>query len=207
MILLKPYRELSVMGVVPKTEDVSDEYVCSSSSVDMDNEEAPLDLRVNCTGRVSPARDSGTESDDTEEKLMLQECGDIKPFKKSLIKRFDKEQNNYLHQLLSRQRTDLQHPSLCEYGRRKSVYPPTTGSLPPSPADSGVSDVDSSSSGHTSTDELKARLQPAIHSTVGTLFSRHPLSWSSPSHHGHRPPNHMSQQFYQPFATSESGPL
>lgn len=35
-----------------------------------------------------------------------------------------------------------------------------SGSLPPSPADSGVSDVDSSSSGHTSTDELKARLQP-----------------------------------------------
>ncbi|XP_060842991.1 ecdysone-induced protein 74EF isoform X2 [Rhopalosiphum padi] len=35
------------------------------------------------------------------------------------------------------------------------------GSLPPSPADSGVSDVDSSSSGHTSTDtELRARLQP-----------------------------------------------
>jgi hypothetical protein len=33
------------------------------------------------------------------------------------------------------------------------------GSLPPSPADSGVSDVDSSSSGHTSNDELKARLQ------------------------------------------------
>lgn len=35
-----------------------------------------------------------------------------------------------------------------------------SGSLPPSPADSGVSDVDSSSSGHTSNDELKARLQP-----------------------------------------------
>lgn len=34
------------------------------------------------------------------------------------------------------------------------------GSLPPSPADSGVSDVDSSSSGHTSNDETKARLQP-----------------------------------------------
>ncbi|XP_052121193.1 uncharacterized protein DDB_G0271670-like isoform X2 [Frankliniella occidentalis] len=34
------------------------------------------------------------------------------------------------------------------------------GSLPPSPADSGVSDVDSSSSGHTSNDELRARLHP-----------------------------------------------
>uniref|UniRef100_T1HU45 ETS domain-containing protein n=1 Tax=Rhodnius prolixus TaxID=13249 RepID=T1HU45_RHOPR len=38
-----------------------------------------------------------------------------------------------------------------------------TGSLPPSPADSGVSDVDSSSSGHTSNDELRARLQPPQH--------------------------------------------
>ncbi|CAH1110313.1 unnamed protein product [Psylliodes chrysocephalus] len=115
------------------------------------------------------------------------------------IEKVDKEQNNYnqLHQLLSRQRTDLQHPSLCEYGRRKSVYPTTTtGSLPPSPADSGVSDVDSSSSGHTSTDELKARLQPSIHSPVGTLFPRHPFSWNN-AHQ--RPPSHMSQQFYQPF--------
>lgn len=57
------------------------------------------------------------------------------------------------------------------------------GSLPPSPADSGVSDVDSSSSGgHTSTDELKARLQPSIHSPVGNLFTRHSLSaWQSPA--------------------------
>ncbi|XP_072390594.1 uncharacterized protein Eip74EF isoform X1 [Diabrotica undecimpunctata] len=119
------------------------------------------------------------------------------------LEKVDKEQNNYnqLHQLLSRQRTDLQHPSLCEYGRRKSVYPTTTGSLPPSPADSGVSDVDSSSSGHTSTDELKARLQPSIHSPVGTLFPRHPFSWNN-THHGQRPPSHMSQQFYQPFATN-----
>ncbi|XP_063909171.1 ecdysone-induced protein 74EF isoform X1 [Zophobas morio] len=122
------------------------------------------------------------------------------------VEKVDKEQNNYLHQLLSRQRTDLQHhPSLCDYGRRKSVYHPTTtgttGSLPPSPADSGVSDVDSSSSGHTSTDELKARLQPSIHSPVGNLFSRHPLSWSSPAHHGQRAPSHMSQQFYQPLTS------
>lgn len=41
-----------------------------------------------------------------------------------------------------------------------------SGSLPPSPADSGVSDVDSSSSGHTSNDETKARLQP----TPGKYF-------------------------------------
>lgn len=77
------------------------------------------------------------------------------------------------------------------------------GSLPPSPADSGVSDVDSSSSGHTSTDELKARLQPSLHSPVGNFFSRHPLSWTSPAHPAQRTPSHMSQQFYQPFTSSK----
>ncbi|KAG5895323.1 hypothetical protein JTB14_000595 [Gonioctena quinquepunctata] len=182
-----------------RIKEECEDYVCSSSSVE--EEDAPLDLRINCS-RMSPARDSGTESDDTEEKMIVDD-GDYKPFKKSLIKRFDKEQNNYnqLHQLLSRQRADLQHPSLCDYGRRKSVYPPTTGSLPPSPADSGVSDVDSSSSGHTPNDEVKARLQPpSLHSPVGGLFPRHPLSWNT--HHGQRPPNHMSQQFYQPFSTN-----
>lgn len=46
------------------------------------------------------------------------------------------------------------------------VYLFVTGSLPPSPADSGVSDVDSSSSGHTSNDELRARLQPNPASSV-----------------------------------------
>ena len=46
---------------------------------------------------------------------------------------------------------------LCTY---EILFPSFAGSLPPSPADSGVSDVDSSSSGHTSNDETKARLQP-----------------------------------------------
>ncbi|KAL0896186.1 hypothetical protein ABMA27_012131 [Loxostege sticticalis] len=45
---------------------------------------------------------------------------------------------------------------------RHHLYTPSnnTGSLPPSPADSGVSDVESSSSGAGSAEELKARLQP-----------------------------------------------
>lgn len=48
-------------------------------------DDSPLDLRIKC-GRISPAaRDSGTESDDTEDKI-LQEL-DCKPYKKSLIKR------------------------------------------------------------------------------------------------------------------------
>lgn len=48
----------------------------------------------------------------------------------------------------------------CKTPWSDSVFVIVPGSLPPSPADSGVSDVDSSSSGHTSNDELKARLQP-----------------------------------------------
>ncbi|CAG9772491.1 unnamed protein product [Ceutorhynchus assimilis] len=171
-----------------------------------DDNERPLDLRVNFDRRDNSPhrdRDSGTESDDTEDKLMIQDDADYKPYKKSLIKRFDKEQNNYLHQLLSRQRSDIQHPSLCDYARRKAVYPTTTGSLPPSPADSGVSDVDSSSSGHTSTDELKARLQPSIHSPVGGLFSRHPaLSWNASIHQHNQRQGHIGQQFYPPFTTN-----
>ncbi|KAF7269402.1 hypothetical protein GWI33_017571 [Rhynchophorus ferrugineus] len=166
--------------------------------------DSPLDLRVNFDRGHSPVRDrdSGTESDDTEDKLMIQDDADCKPYKKSLIKRFDKEQNNYLHQLLSRQRSDLQHQSLCEYARRKTGYPTSTGSLPPSPADSGVSDVDSSSSGHASTDELKARLQPSIHSPVGGLFPRHPsLNWNTSIHQHSQRQNHVAQQFYQPFTS------
>uniref|UniRef100_A0A1B6D0X6 Uncharacterized protein n=1 Tax=Clastoptera arizonana TaxID=38151 RepID=A0A1B6D0X6_9HEMI len=54
-----------------------------------------------------------------------------------------------LHGILSQH-----HAALLNYNHSN------TGSLPPSPADSGVSDVDSSSSGHTSNDELRARLQP-----------------------------------------------
>ncbi|CAH2100462.1 unnamed protein product [Euphydryas editha] len=47
---------------------------------------------------------------------------------------------------------------------------PNTGSLPPSPADSGVSDVESSSSGAGSAEELKARLQPPPPATFHTPF-------------------------------------
>ncbi|XP_021942781.1 ecdysone-induced protein 74EF isoform X2 [Zootermopsis nevadensis] len=69
-----------------------------------------------------------------------------------------------------------QHPHLAH--RTTAYTTSTTGSLPPSPADSGVSDVDSSSSGHTSNDELKARLQL----TPGPA-ARTPDS-PGPGHHG-----------------------
>lgn len=103
--------------------------------------------------------------------------------------------------------TNCTHPSNCwmiNYLARFLCGFSVLGSLPPSPADSGVSDVDSSSSGHASTDELKARLQPSIHSPVGNLFSRHPaLNWNGPIHQHTQRQGHLSQQFYQPFATSE----
>jgi len=64
----------------------------------------------------------------------------------------------------------------------------STGSLPPSPADSGVSDVDSSSSGHTSNDETKARLQPTPVPIAHTPES------PSPGHGGVSP--YLSSPYY-----------
>lgn len=90
MILMKPNRiaELPLLKSLVSPDKIKEEcdedYLCSSSSVE--EEDAPLDLRVNC-GRMSPGRDSGTESDDAEDKLMLQTGGGYKPFKKDLIKR------------------------------------------------------------------------------------------------------------------------
>ncbi|KAL0276028.1 UNVERIFIED_CONTAM: hypothetical protein PYX00_003706 [Menopon gallinae] len=81
------------------------------------------------------------------------------------IKREPVEHKPLLHNILSAQpHLGPAHVSLLTAHRTNSYTTTTTaatnGSLPPSPADSGVSDVDSSSSGHTSNDELKARLQP-----------------------------------------------
>lgn len=78
------------------------------------------------------------------------------------------------------------------------------GSLPPSPADSGVSDVDSSSSGHASTDELKARLQPpglGPHSPLG-YHHVNQQQFLAPYHYppGHGQPHrsHMPHQHHYP---------
>lgn len=62
--------------------------------------------------------------------------------------------------------------SVCVYTVYLNVFSRfVSGSLPPSPADSGVSDVDSSSSGHTSTDtELRARLQPHQYHHQGQIM-------------------------------------
>ncbi|XP_038209573.1 ecdysone-induced protein 74EF isoform X3 [Zerene cesonia] len=70
---------------------------------------------------------------------------------------------------------------------------PNTGSLPPSPADSGVSDVESSSSGAGSAEELKARLQPPppapFHTPFLPFYPQHQITSSLQHHVAHpRPP-------------------
>ncbi|CAH4035222.1 unnamed protein product [Pieris brassicae] len=70
---------------------------------------------------------------------------------------------------------------------------PNTGSLPPSPADSGVSDVESSSSGAGSAEELKARLQPPppapFHTPFLPFYQQHQITSSLQHHVAHpRPP-------------------
>lgn len=67
-----------------RIKEECDDYICTNIE-----EDSPLDLRINCGRSSSPsARDSGTESDDTDEKMLLHDDGqDCKPYKKSLIKR------------------------------------------------------------------------------------------------------------------------
>ncbi|XP_025829364.1 ecdysone-induced protein 74EF-like [Agrilus planipennis] len=111
-----------------------------------------------------------------------------------------------LHGILSGQHANLHHAHALITAHRTSAYTTTTtGSLPPSPADSGVSDVDSSSSGHTSTDELKARLQPPSglgpHSPLGYHHNQQqflsPYHYHHPSGHGHPHRGHIGHQ--QPY--------
>lgn len=92
MILMKPHRitQLPLLKSLVSADEIKEECEedCMFSSSSVEEElDAPLDLRVNCGGPVSPARDSGTESDDADEKLVLQNGGGYKPFKKDLIKR------------------------------------------------------------------------------------------------------------------------
>nr|CAD7416941.1 unnamed protein product [Timema poppensis] len=99
-----------------------------------------------------------------------------------------------LHGMLSQHHQHQHHQQLMT-AHRTGAYTThsSTGSLPPSPADSGVSDVDSSSSGHTSNDELKARLQP-------TPVTRTPESPHHPGGYQHPHPVHggFLAPYYQP---------
>lgn len=84
------------------------------------------------------------------------------------------------------------------------------GSLPPSPADSGVSDVDSSSSGGqpACSEELKARLSMPPHATtVANGASTQQNGITGGSNNGHLPPHgtFLHPNFYhnsQPSALS-----
>ncbi|GJQ74587.1 Eip74EF [Trypoxylus dichotomus] len=173
--------------------------------------ELPLDLRIHTSPRYqSPGssvfRDSGTESDDSGGRCSP-EGADRKPYKKRIINRYNVAKWEYEHCRTNSSRS-RKSPSPVPNGKlsnyilginpdftvaplhhRISCATTTTGSLPPSPADSGVSDVDSSSSGHTSTDELKARLQPpglGPHSPLGYHAKQHFLSpYNFPAGHGH----------------------
>ncbi|XP_059491313.1 ecdysone-induced protein 74EF-like isoform X2 [Neocloeon triangulifer] len=100
-----------------------------------------------------------------------------------------------LHNILSLQPSSLQHPH-----RAAGFSTSSTGSLPPSPADSGVSDVDSSSSGHT--DELRARLQLPVNSGAAgenalVQQQQHQLLQQHNPYYQHlSPPSHLPQHAY-----------
>ncbi|XP_017770235.1 PREDICTED: ecdysone-induced protein 74EF-like [Nicrophorus vespilloides] len=205
-------------------ESIKEEKPDIKQETDSDSDCVPLDLSVN-GGRLSPGlrdRDSGTESDDSGGRCSPEGL-DCKAYKKSLMKRYYSSEVVYnplsqspppsklhrpdsralLHGILSGQHTGLHPAHALITASRTSAYTTTTGSLPPSPADSGVSDVDSSSSGHTSTDELKARLQPSVlgpHSPLGYHHSQQqflaPYTHypSSQSHHR----SHLTHQHHYP---------
>ncbi|XP_034234373.1 ecdysone-induced protein 74EF-like isoform X2 [Thrips palmi] len=100
------------------------------------------------------------------------------------------------------------HPHHPPHAHRVPPYT-TNGSLPPSPADSGVSDVDSSSSGHTSNDELRARLHPSGVPSRRTPDSSgqlqlQPSQLQTPQH-TYSPHQLHHQQAYSPYYGSSSG--
>ncbi|XP_063829976.1 ecdysone-induced protein 74EF isoform X4 [Ostrinia nubilalis] len=115
---------------------------------------------------LATGRDSGTESDDSAGRLSPgDDAVSGKAYKKSLMKRYMDAGEAAGLRLGARGSLGqaLLHGLLAPAPpARHHLYTPSnnTGSLPPSPADSGVSDVESSSSGAGSAEELKARLQP-----------------------------------------------
>lgn len=84
MLLIKPSMP-NMPATIPDSPASSPRLLKDDDDFIM--EDSPLDLRIKC-GRISPgARDSGTESDDLEEKILQDGGPDCKPYKKSLIKR------------------------------------------------------------------------------------------------------------------------
>nr|AAO41697.1 transcription factor E74 isoform B [Manduca sexta] len=118
---------------------------------------------------LATGRDSGTESDDSAGRLSPNDDAiSGKAYKKSLMKRYMNNEPAVLPLNARALLNGLLTPSSVRHHSLYSV--PNTGSLPPSPADSGVSDVESSSSGAGSAEELKARLQPPPPTPFHTPF-------------------------------------
>ncbi|XP_049887960.1 ETS translocation variant 1 isoform X3 [Pectinophora gossypiella] len=142
------------------------------------------------------ARDSGTESDDSAGRLSPSDDATGKAYKKSLIKRYMDGEPAGLPLGARGLGRALLHGLLAPSpAARHPLYtaPNTNGSLPPSPADSGVSDVESSSSGAGSAEELKARLQPPppapFHPPFLPFYQHHQIASSLQHHVAHpRPP-------------------
>ncbi|KAI5637355.1 ets-domain-containing protein [Phthorimaea operculella] len=156
---------------------------------------AQVILRQSREYLAAAARDSGTESDDSAGRLSPTDDAN-KPYKKSLIKRYMDGEPAGLPLGARGLGRALLHGLLApSQGVRHPLYtaPNTNGSLPPSPADSGVSDVESSSSGAGSAEELKARLQPPpptpFHTPFLPFYQHHQIASSLQHHVAHpRPP-------------------
>ncbi|XP_068629235.1 ecdysone-induced protein 74EF-like isoform X2 [Battus philenor] len=140
---------------------------------------------------LAAARDSGTESDDSAERLSPgDDAMNGKAYKKSLMKRYmDAEPGALALGARGSLGRALLHGLLAPAPapRHHHLYTaPNTGSLPPSPADSGVSDVESSSSGAGSAEELKARLQPPppapFHAPFLPFYQHHQIATSLQHH-------------------------
>ncbi|KAG7303802.1 hypothetical protein JYU34_010698 [Plutella xylostella] len=147
---------------------------------------------------AAAGRDSGTDSDDSAGRFSPgDDQASGKAYKKSLMKRYmDGEPAGMPLGARGSLGRALLHGLLAPApAARHHLYntAPNTGSLPPSPADSGVSDVESSSSGAGSAEELKARLQPPppapFHTPFLPFYQHHQLATSLQHHAGHaRPP-------------------
>ncbi|CAG5034806.1 unnamed protein product [Parnassius apollo] len=140
---------------------------------------------------LAAGRDSGTESDDSAERLSpVEDAMSGKAYKKSLMKRYmDAEPGALALGGRGSLGRALLHGLLAPAPapRHHHLYTaPNTGSLPPSPADSGVSDVESSSSGAGSAEELKARLQPPppapFHAPFLPFYQHHQIATSLQHH-------------------------
>ncbi|CAG9783371.1 unnamed protein product [Diatraea saccharalis] len=145
---------------------------------------------------LATGRDSGTESDDSAGRLSPgDDAVTGKAYKKSLMKRYMDAGEAAGLRLGPRGSLGqaLLHGLLAPAPpSRHHLYTPSnnTGSLPPSPADSGVSDVESSSSGAGSAEELKARLQPPpapFHAPFLPFYPHHQIATSLQQHAHPRP--------------------